>query len=123
MSISRRLPSKIPSLKKGDRLYAAITRNTPNVFIPYYLPKPYFVLEVFVEQVSDDGSGGVQYFFDTHFQLDFSFVSQDLDKAKESLAQTFEAEMGFPMPLEKISVFISEEYKREAKIYQKRVSA
>jgi hypothetical protein len=122
MSISRSLPSKIPSLKKGDRLYAAITYKTPNVFIAHYLPKPYFVLEVFVEQVSD-GSGGTQYFFDTDFQLDFCFVSKDLESAQKSLVQSFETEMGFSQPLEKIWIVASEDYKREAKIHQSKIRA
>ena len=110
MSISRKVPEVYPHLKKGDRLYAVITYHTPNLFLGHYLPRPYFILEVFLEQVSD-GSGGVQYFFDTNFNLDTTSVFIKLDDAKSALVGMFEAETGGVLTRDKVRLVSSQEYK------------
>ncbi len=110
MSMSRKIPNEHPYLKKGDRMYAVITYHTPNLFLGYYLPRPYFILEVFIEQVSD-GSGGVQYFFDSNFHLDAVPVFMKLEEAKSALVGIFTAETDGVLTRDKVKLVSSQEYK------------
>lgn len=110
MSLSRKIPGLFPNLTKGDRLFAIITYTTPNIFLRYYLPKPYFILEVHVDEVKDM-SGSIEYVFDTNFQLDSTQVFADLGQAKSFLVDIFALETGGILTHDKVTVVPSKEYK------------
>lgn len=114
MSMSERIPSVYPNLKKGDRLFAVITYHTPNIFLGHYLPQPYFVLEVHIDQISGGSPSDIRYYFDTDFFLAPSRVFTDPDKAKNSLIEVFKEETKGVLTFDNVTLVSAQEYKEVA---------
>jgi hypothetical protein len=103
------MTKEYPNLVVGDRLFGIVTPATVHGYVGRnYRPKPYYLLEVQVEEVFGEGADR-RHRLSSDFLLFPNRLFKDLAAAKERLVKLFAEETDGTLPIEKVRLVSIEE--------------